>query len=251
MGRGGNEPSGIDQTMDRASEALVETRYFDACRLCWEAMLEARAAQDFERMSRICLPLQEARRQIRQLATDTGRVHVVARSEDVPHPIEPGCYLIQPPMIGLEARRLRDYADGNSVAVFCLAREPMTRDGRWPVVGVGNEVVRTYVAPPEGVEAREGVMTRDSLEPGPSAISIDWFESAGEALGDEGVRAAMDVSAGEPPAWHVEDLLDRLAGVPEHEKLHQALAQACRDAAQAPPPQRVRRRQQAPNPFSF
>lgn len=251
MGAGGGKTEGIDEVMDRASEALAGTRYFEACRLCWEAMLAARKASDFERMSRICLPLQESRRQIRQLATDTGVVRVVARSEDVPHPIEPGCYLVQPPMIGLEARRLRDYADGNEVPIFCLAREPMTRDGRWPIVGVGNEVVRTYVTPPEGVEPREGVMARDSLEPGESDISIEWFESAAETLGDEGIRKALEVSEGDPPAWRVEDLLDRLLGVPDHEKLHQALAESCRDASHAPPPNRVRRRSPAPNPFSF
>ncbi|MCA9287483.1 MAG: hypothetical protein KDA05_02795, partial [Phycisphaerales bacterium] len=97
----------IDRLMERASKSLFATRYFEAARDAQNALRRARAAGDFERMARICLPLQEAHRQIRQAAESTGKVRLIAHASDVPRPLEPGCYLIQPPMIGADARVLR------------------------------------------------------------------------------------------------------------------------------------------------
>src|SRR5689334_10244420 len=62
----------IDRMMERASTALEAMRYFEAERLASTALRRAHAAADFERMARILLPLQEARRQKRQLAVDSG-----------------------------------------------------------------------------------------------------------------------------------------------------------------------------------
>jgi hypothetical protein len=62
----------IDTLMEQASQALVATHYLDCERLCLEALSIARAQTDFERYARILLPLQEARRLRRQLATDAG-----------------------------------------------------------------------------------------------------------------------------------------------------------------------------------
>ena len=60
----------IDQIMDRASEALVQTRYFDTVDLCHDALTLAWDNDDFDRFARTVLPLLEARRQIRQHACD-------------------------------------------------------------------------------------------------------------------------------------------------------------------------------------
>ena len=62
----------IDQIMERASERLLAMDYLECERLCLEALAQARAARDFERLARILLPLQEARRQRRQIAMDSG-----------------------------------------------------------------------------------------------------------------------------------------------------------------------------------
>jgi hypothetical protein len=234
----------IDRLMDRASLALAETRYFDAANDAAHALNRARRENDFERMARICLPLQEARRQIRQLATDTAAVRLVAHPEDIRGSLEPACYLIQPPMIGADARVLRETAFKRRVPVSVLAREPLTRKGLWPIVGVGEISVRVQIAPPVPLERADDRITRDRFE-GP--VPIEWFEAAGEALGDSAI-AALDPAL--HPHWRVDELMEALEAVPEHERLHQALAAACRDAAGTEPPV-GRRPSPLDNPFSF
>ncbi len=66
----GTGPHPIDELMERASLALARTDYFGAERTCLRAIARAVAASDWERAARMCLPLQEARRQKRMLAID-------------------------------------------------------------------------------------------------------------------------------------------------------------------------------------
>lgn len=241
-GPGQSGVSGVDALMERASTALEDALYFDAWELAWEALILARRAGAFERMARICMPLLEARRQIRQLATDhaTGQeagrapIQIIAASEDIPRPIAPGCYLFAPPLLGIDARRFREQADQARVPVFALAREPSNRAGLVPVVGVGDVVSRVRL---EGYAG--------------DAPDLAWFERAAEALGDEAIRSAEDVAEDDPPAFLVDDLLERLPGVVDHEKVHQRLERACRDATNAPAPTSVRRRAAINDPFAF
>lgn len=207
----------IDKLMDLAGRALVETHYFEAEAACMEALTLAHSTADFERMARILLPLQEARRQIRLQAVDSGNLFLV--NEPIPEgqKIDPGCYLITPPLVGADARDLHDRATREEVPVMVLAHEPPVRSlkldrrpGDWPIVMIGPVTVRAYVAPPEGGE-----------------ITMEWFEWAAEQLGD---KAISEVDAGMTHAARVDDLFERLHSVSDHEKLHQALEQACREA---------------------
>jgi hypothetical protein len=88
-------------------------------------------------------------------------------------------------------------------------------------------------------------ITRDTntAVPGP-----EWFQSAGEALGD---AAIARVKAELPASWRVDELMLYLEAIPDHEKLHQRLAEACRDAAREGPAPVERRSVLAENPFSF
>lgn len=243
----------IDAVMERASEALAATRYFEAAGLCRDALRQARNADDFGRMARICLPLQEARRWVRQEALDAGEVRVISTPVDLASGITPGCYLVQPPLVGIDARQLREQAWAAGVSVTVLCREPMTRAGLWPVCGVGERVARAQVEPPPGVERVEGPgrpMTGDRIT-GP--VPVKWFSEAAEALGD---RAIVDADAagmpGDPLAWVVDDFLDRLEACPDHEKFLQALARACRAAiGSRTPKDRKRRRGVADDPYGF
>jgi hypothetical protein len=236
----------IDETMEKASEALVATRYFEAERLCVRALDRAFRASDFERMARVVLPLQEARRQKRQLAVDSGLTFLLST---VPSAEElfPGCYLLQPPVIGVEARPVRELADKRETPVLVLTREPLTRAGRWPVVAVGAVSVRAQVDPPYPVQRVETSKTKDDAAAPPPA---SWFEAAAEAMGD---AAIAKLKPTDPPAWRVAELLEYLEALPDHEKLHQRLAETCREAATAPPPARPRRRGPggAEDPYSF
>lgn len=242
------EPHPIDRLMDRASLALAETRYFEAANDAAHALNRARRANDFERMARICLPLLEARRQIRQSATESvdaaNPVRLIAHPNDVRGALVAGCYVIQPPMIGADARVLRETAFKRRIPVSVIAREPLTRKGLWPIVGVGEISIRVQIDPPVPLERADDRITKDSFD---GEIPLAWFEAAGEALGDSAIEK---IDPGLHPHWRVDELMEALEAVPEHEKLHQALAGACRAAIDEGEP--VGRRPSAlDNPFSF
>jgi hypothetical protein len=231
----------IDQLMERASEALMSMRYFEAERLASRGLASALAKGDFGRIARITLPLQEARRQIRQLACDACPELITGVLEDFPRrPLSSGCYLAQPPLTAMDARSIRRQAWDRDSCAILMTREPLTRDGLWPIaaVGVGELTVTTRikVTPPVEVTPQAGIPTRDVYTRLPG---IRWFEATLEALGD---RAIASLPTGDPPAHRVMDLIERLDACPEHEKLHQALAAECRRAADAPEPRLPRRR---------
>lgn len=240
----------IDDLMEQASAALLEADYFRTEKLCKKALLQSRRANDFERMSRVILPLQEARRQRRHEACDSGLRFILTTMPASGRDLAPGIYLVQPPLVGMNGRTIRELADAAGIPIVVVCREPMTRAGQWPIVAVtagGVPAVRSYrirIAPPEGVEPRDTGMTKDIVTETPDAA---WFLAASEALGDDAI-AKIDPAL--PPAWRVDDLLEALDAMPDHEKLHQALAAACRDAMAVPPPVQPRRRG-ADNPFSF
>jgi hypothetical protein len=230
----------VDQLMERASTALVSTHYFEAEALCLRALSKCAAANDFERMARICLPLQEARRQKRQDAVDSGMTCIIQSLPVRGDPIAPGCYLLEPPLIGIEAVTMREMCDRKKVPALVLCKEPRTSAGKWPMVGVSGTdreslVVRVQVSPPmefDGPDLRGQTQPRQ----GPNA---SWFIATQEALGD---AAVLKVRTDLPPDWRALDLFEMLRAVPDHEKLVQALMQACEVAAKSPLSEKPRRR---------
>lgn len=226
----------IDEIMEQASRALAQTRAIEAETLCLRGLDLAVKASDWERAGRIVLPLQESRRLRRQTATDSGIVRLMESPKQVRQKVEPVCYLFQPPLIAFDARAFREAALRRGVPVFVLTREPMTRDGLWPVSAVSVLTVRTRVRPPAGVTPKDTGVTHDEVT---GEIPLSWFEHAAEALGD---AAIASVDPKEPAAHRVLDLLERLDAFPEHEKLHQALERACAEALLEPAPKFPRRR---------
>lgn len=218
----------IDQLMEQASEALVATRYFECERLSKEAMALAVQVHDYERLSRIVMPLQESRRQKRQQATDAKKLTRIDDAQALEallsgtKPIKPGCYLIEPPLVGADGRELRERADAEEVPIMVLTREPLTRTGLWPVVAVGPATTRTKLPPPS-----------------PKKLDVAWVIHASEALGDVGL-AGLDPT--DLAADRADHLLELLATIVDHEKLHQALAEACAAAAREPDSNRNRER---------
>jgi len=204
----------IDDQMERASRALAETRYFEAERLAADALRKAHRLEDYERMARILLPLQEARRQKRILAADAGRIFTLRSIEELEAAKpEPGCWLLEPPLVGANGREFRERAEQKQIPIIIVVREPAKqaepRRGWWPIVMLGPVVVRTYVAPPD-------------------TLDIKWFHEACEDLGDQAIAVVPTDAAAES---RVDKLLDRLEAVRDHEGLHQALEKACHEAA--------------------
>jgi hypothetical protein len=214
----------IDELMDQASHELARTRYFDAEKLAAEALQLARQADDFERMARIIMPLQEARRQRTLQALATKKVTVIDEEKDIPTKIKPGCYLFQPMLVGADARRLRLAALEAEVPVAVLAREPMTQLRLQPIVAISPGLtIRAKVDPPKNVDRPD----------------IEWFARAMEELGDWAVSTIdpeMEVTR------RIDTLLIRLDAHPEHEGLHQALRAACEEAAQQKPDPKAKKK---------
>lgn len=224
----------VAELMEEASRAILSTAYFDAETLCLKAMSRARASSDFDMMARIAMPLQEARRQRRHEAIDAGRVTTLR--DLTLRDSGPGCFLLEPPLVGADARVVRDLLFRRHVPALVLTREPVTSKGRWPIVGVGigqfqPVVARVQVAPPPG----------DTPTP-------DWLLAAQEALGD---AAILKVKPEWPADHRVDDMWEYLEAVPDHEKLSQAFAATCREAAAMPQRSAPRRRSPFDDPFSF
>lgn len=237
----------IDALMEQASTALVKRKYFECEHLASSALRKAHAIGDYERMSRILLPLQEARRQKRDLALDTGRTRIIDNELPTGKGLTAGCYLVMPPRVGVDGRALREHADQQEVPVVVLVREPTTRDGLWPIVSVGPVTVRTKVRPFEAraegssvkkktvkkAAASKGIGTKptDRSEPRSAAPDPEWFVETCEQLGDAAIASVAEAL---PGANRVDMLFERLEALPDHEKLHQKLADACRDALREP-----------------
>ncbi len=237
----------VDALMEQASKALVARRYFEAERLAVSALRKAHTRRDYERMGRILLPLQEARRQKRDLAFDaakSGAVFVVDAEVPSGRKLVPGCYLVAPPRVGLDGRQLREAADRREVPVIVTVREPTTRDGLWPVVALGPVTVRAKVTPPTspGKKGKSGgpkaVASKGAKPSKAGAVTVgvdppptpEWFLEANEHLGDAGSALAIQSS----PHARVDALMNALEAIPDHEKLHQRLMDAAREAQHAP-----------------
>lgn len=198
--------------MDQASEALVNRRYFQAERLANRALHDAWVAQEYELVARICMPLQEARRQRRLLAVDTGRVVVCDGALPAAQgAIEAGCYIIAPPNVGIDARRLAESAFEQETPVIAIAHEPRTQLGRLPLVAVGPTTIRTQVRPP-------------------AEFTVTWCLEAIEALEQQ---ALAQIDEGRPLDRQIDDVVDMLDTIPESEALHITLAQLARQLSRS------------------
>lgn len=198
----------IDRLMEQTTAARRAGDVFDAERFAAEALTLSFRALDFDRMTSALAELQGARESLRALALAVGAVHTLD-SPGEPPPCEPGCWLVAPPRVGAEARALRDAGLDSRQAVLVVCREPLTQTGLWPLVCVGPCVVRTRIKPPR-------------------SLCVEWFVEAVEAVG----AAAIDeVDPGDTPMDRLERLFERLQSAPDSLALHDAVAEACRDAA--------------------
>ena len=201
----------IDELIEKARDALGRSAFFEAERACVKALAAARQAADYGRIIEVVGPLLEARQGRIKPALAAKDVTIVEEpvTEDVK--VRTACYLIQPPQVGADARRLHLAALAAEVPAAVLCREPRTMLRLWPIVAISPScTVRTKVDPP------------------PDEIpDVEWFLDTMQALGDfalEAIDPELD------PLKRVDVLIDRLDAVPDHEGLHRALEDACRVA---------------------
>ena len=110
-------------------------------------------------------------------------------------------------------RRLRIASLEAGVPVLILCREPTTQAGLVPLVAIApGTTIRTRLKPPTNAKK-------------PTAT---WFQSALNALG----QAAIDaIDPGLAITRRIDALLGALDAIPDHDGLHDALLQACNEAA--------------------
>ena len=205
----------IDDLLSKAEKSLRRKRYFEAERMAGEALLMARQERDYQRMATIIRPLQKARQGRLALAADIGRVTILNAPFTEGDEIEPGGYLVRPPMVGVDARRFRLAAFALEVPVAVICHEPITQSGLCPLVALsGNVVVRTKIDPPAD----------------PDRPDLPWLLDAMQALGDWAIES-MDTQLA--PERYIDELLSRIDAIPEHNGLHECLEEACRHEAEA------------------
>lgn len=206
----GSKKARIDDIIDRAGMAIRNGATFDAERIAHKAMMMAREAGDFERLAAACESIWTARSERVAMAKDAGVIAIIDEPITESTVVSPGCYLVEPPHVAADARRLRLTVLSRDVPVLVLCHEPMTQLKRWPIAAMTPGLtVRTHVAPPDDVAHPD----------------FGWFFNAMDDLGDsalDSIDSAID------PLRRVDALLSRLDAVPDHEGVHRALIDACR-----------------------
>ena len=202
----------LESMLTRAEGAMQRSAWFEAERIALKALEAAREVDEFELMSRICIPLKDSRRQRMLQAMDISKkVQIIEHVEPEPS-ATPGIFMIRPPAVAADARRLRIAALHEETPLVAITREPTTRLGLAPIAAVGRITVRVRIEEPKN----------------PEKPSVSWVLSAMEQLGD-GAIDSLDPDA--DPVNKVDALLAFLDSVPDHQRLHDVLAEHCTIAA--------------------
>ncbi len=199
--------------MQRAACELDSGAWFKAERLADEALQVARTRGDWAGMIELIDIIQAARLGRRDPSLVKGPVNVIDEAYEEGRVLEAGRWLVQPPLVGADARRLRVSTLEADVPVLVLCREPTTQAGLVPLVAIApGSTIRTKVKPP----------TNDRK---PTAT---WFQSGLNALG---LAAIEMIDPGLAVDRRIDALLGALDAVPDSDGLHDALLEACNEAA--------------------
>ena len=201
----------IQTLVDKAASAACP---FEAERLLGRALTMSHVRHDYEGMVDILERLAEVRAARRKTAL-ASRAAIRIIDDAIPETmeVERGRYLVQPPLVGADARRLRLLALAQEVPAMVICREPTTQLGEIPIVAIGPQgSIRTKVAPYDAAKA-------------PSAA---WFRTALDAIGAE---AASRMDTTHAPDRQLEFVLDLIDTLPEDARLHEIAITLCHEAA--------------------
>lgn len=234
----------IGHLMEQASQALAGMDYLTCERQCVEALGLARAAGDWADYCRILLPLQEARRQRRMIASQ-GTIRL--GTGELSHPpatwishLDAGCIVVTKPHGVDVAGELSGIARRDHKWIEVLFVDGVTTDPVWTLRSFNGPLVviqRTapdrawvdrWLAPQErlpGGEPSGKGEQRDERNGEIVAGPSDWFLNAAESLGDAALEQVTPELLG---ADRIAALEQRLLVVADHEIMHQALWQAAR-----------------------
>lgn len=214
----------LDAMMDNASRALVAMDYLECERLCVQAQVMARDAEEWTYYARIALPLQESRRQRRMIAAE-GTIRVgTSDLKDAPinwlERVTPGCLVVTPPHTPEQAAQLHQMAHQRRLHVEVLYARP--GESSWRLATFTGRAAECDVpSPPHECLHRWLSDPADARR----QDAADWFIDATEALGDAMIAGITEPEGTRSRIAALEACLDAL---PDHEKLHQRLTDAAR-----------------------
>ena len=202
----------IQTQVDRGHDALREESWFVAENRFLKALTASRSRDDWEGMVEIVDGLRESRVGIRRQSLVRGSVRICHEGVTETMEISTGRYLIEPPLVGADARRLIQSGRDNQVALAVVCREPLTQTGLVPVVAIApGTTIRIQIEAP-------------SNEKKPTTA---WFKGAMQSLGEAALNSI-------DPTKSVDRRIDALIGtidaIPDYEALYSALSAACNEA---------------------
>ena len=206
----------IQDLVNRGGDAIKDSAWFEAERVLERSLAMSHGRHDYTGMAEIIDLLSTVRAAIckEALASRTA-IRIVDDAVTDTMEVERGRYLVQPPLVGADARRLRLLATAHEVPIVALCREPRTQLGLTPIVAIGPlGAIRCRIKSPE-------------REDKPTA---GWFRDALLQLGNAAVERIV-------PAQNLPRRLDAALGlldtVPEDAGLHQLAIEICEEAALA------------------
>lgn len=226
----------LDHQMEEASEALAKMDYLHCEVLCVGALAQARQAGDWAYYGRILLPLQECRRQRRMIAAE-GTIRLGTGEQGggpsiwLEH-LTAGCLVITHPHTRSEASRLLADVRQRRLHVEIMFADCHVDDASWRIIThQGHSISIDMPAPAAKVRDRWLIPLthpgKEELAADAEANRVaaaDWFIDASEKLGDA-LLAQVGATGGIERITALEACIE---AVPDHELLHQALANAAR-----------------------
>jgi len=228
----------IDQLMQSASQALAVMDYLHCEQQCEQALDLARQRRLWDAYARVLLPLQEVRRQRRMIAAE-GMIRLGSASLEGParNVLETlkdgGCLVLTHPHSAEDAEALLEIARSKQQHIELLWAEEGGDAERWLLrTFIGQDLKVSVDAPPQAWQDRwftpqEVLQATGESQAGVNRSSnpADWFMDASESLGDAGLALADEIN---DLGLRLQLLEDCVMGVPDHELLHQRLAQTAR-----------------------
>ena len=143
--------------------------WFEVERSAATAATAARQAEEWSSLVDALRLLMEARDHLATAARNGRRVQILEDEESLAAALEPGRYLLRPPLVGRSAKDFFLLGRDNEIPMLVLCREPTTQLSRCPIVALGDGVtVRMHV---EGQHVGGSMRPLINLVISPSAAS--------------------------------------------------------------------------------
>lgn len=220
----------IDDLMETASQALAQLQYARCETLCLEALAHARLANDWVMAQRVLLPLQEARRQLRQAAID-GAAQLGVKEKATPLDAvvsgwSAGVLVLTWPYTASDAAALELQLREAHRPIEVLFADNHAESESWTISTYVGPRVSVEVPAPKPDWVGRPVQVLGMKPPTPA----HWFMKANEALGDAAIQS---ITSKPGTIEYFDDMGEALSAVGDHEILHQRLADAARALQEA------------------